>query len=111
MEQIIKIALAIIFALAVIAKLSGKSKDVFEKSGYGLGFMYAIASAQIVLIIGLFTPYDLWAAIGLFAIMVGAVVTLMQQRVPPAKYLMAALSMVLLAALLVTKSAALLKIV
>jgi hypothetical protein len=111
MEQIIKIVLAIIFALAVVAKLSNKSKDVFEKSGYGLAFMYAIAFAQIVFAIGLFTRYDLWAAIGLFVIMVGAFVTLIRQHVAPANYILAVLSLVLLTSLLFNKVNGIFKIV
>ena len=100
MEQIIKIILAIIFGLAVFAKLSGKAKDVFEKSGYGLPFMYATAFAEVVFIIGLFTRYDMVSAMGLVAIMLGAIVTLIRQRVTPEKYAMTTLSLVLLSALL-----------
>jgi hypothetical protein len=103
MEQIIKIVLAIIFGLAVVAKLSGKTKDVFEKSGYGLPFMYALAFAEVWFAIGLFTQYDLWAEIGLVAIMLGAIVTLIRQRVTPEKYAMAVLSLVLLSALMLIK--------
>ncbi|MEX1241555.1 MAG: DoxX family protein [Cyclobacteriaceae bacterium] len=103
MEQIIKVILAIIFGMAAFAKLSGKTKDVFESSGYGLPFMYATAFAEVLFTIGLFTQYDLWAAIGLVAIILGAIVTLIRQRVTPEKYAMGVLSLVLLSALLLIK--------
>lgn len=109
MEQIIKIVLAIIFGLAVIAKLSGKTKDVFKKSGYGLPFMYATALTELVFAIGLFTQYYLWAAIGLFAIVLGALATLVRQRVAPVKYLMAVLSLVLLTSLILNSVSGVLK--
>lgn len=100
MVQIIKIALAIIFGLAILAKLSGKTNETFEKSGYGRPFMYALVFAEALFTAGLFTPYDLWAAIGLLAIIVGAIVTLIRQHVAPAKFGMAVLSLILLSALL-----------
>jgi urea transporter len=101
MELIIKIVLAVIFGLAAIAKFSGKTKATFEKAGYSRIFMYATALAEVLFSIGLFTPYDLLAVLGLIAIIAGAIVTLIQQQVPPVKYGMAALSFILLSTLLV----------
>lgn len=100
MVQIIKITLAIIFGAAILAKLSGKTTKTFEKSGYSRPFMYALAFAEALFTAGLFTPYDLWATIGLLAIIVGAIVTLIRQHVAPAKFGMAVLSLILLSALL-----------
>ena len=104
MEQIIKIALVIIFGLAALAKFSGKAKDTFKKSGYSRPFMYATAIAEVLFSVGLFTQYDSWAIIGLLAIIVGAIVTLIRQHVTPAKYGMAVLSLILLSVLWVLKS-------
>ena len=105
MEQILKIAIATIFGLAALAKLSGKTKDTFAKSGYSHAFMYAIAFAEVLLSAGLFTQYDLSALIGMLTIIVGAIVTLIRQQVRPAKYGMAVLSLVLLLALMVSRIA------
>ena len=105
MEQILKIAIAAIFGLAVIAKLSGKSKETFEQAGYGRTLMYAAAFAEALFAAGLFTQYDLWALIGLSTIIVGAIITLIRLKVRPAKYGMAVLSSVLLLALMVSRIA------
>lgn len=101
MEQVIKIVLVIIFSLAALAKLVGKSKEDFKKSGYGLPFMYATAVAEILFAIGLFSKYELSVAIGMVAILVGAIVTLILQRAKPARYAMAVLSLVLVSVLIV----------
>ena len=103
MEQILKIALATIFGLAALAKLSGKSKDTFAKSGYSHAFMYAIAFAEVLLSAGLFTQYALSALIGLLTINIGAIITLIRLRVKPAKFGMAVLSLVLVLALIVSR--------
>ena len=97
---IIKVVLALIFALSVFGKLSGKTKLVFEKAGYGNTFMYATAVGEVILTIGLFTKYELLAAIGLLAIMGGAVFTLIRLKVKPAKYILALVTVVLLLVLL-----------
>jgi hypothetical protein len=102
MELAIKTVLAIVFGLAALAKFSGKTKNTFQKSGYGSFFMYAIACAEVLFSIGLFTPYALGATIGLLAIIVGAIITLIKQQVAPARYSMAVLSFILLAGLLVS---------
>lgn len=100
MVLVIKIALAIIFGLAALAKFSGKTKDTFRKAGYGSLFMYAIATAEVLFAAGLFTPFDIAATIGLLAIIMGAVVTLIRQQEPIAKFSMAAVTCILLAVLL-----------
>lgn len=97
---IIKIALAIIFTLSVVAKLTGKTKSTFEDAGYSPVIMYATAFAEIIFTIGLFTRFQLFAAVGLLAIMAGAVVTLFLQRVKPQKYTLALIAAALLIALL-----------
>jgi hypothetical protein len=105
MEQILKIVIATIFGLAAFGKFSGKTKKTFEQSGYGSDMMYATAFAEVSFAAGLFTQYDLWALIGLSIIIVGAIITLIRQRVRPAKYGMAVLSLVLLLALMVSRIA------
>jgi len=99
MEQIIKIVLAVIFGLAALVKFSGKTKDTFEKSGYGVRFMYAIAFAEVFFAVGLFSRYELLSVIGMLAIICGAIITLVKQHVPPANYAMAFLTLVLLVTL------------
>jgi hypothetical protein len=103
MELTIKIALAIIFGLAALAKFLGKTKDTFQKSGYSLRFMHAVAVAELVLAAGLFTQYDVWAATGLLLVIIGAIVTLVRMQVAYAKYGMAVLSLILLYVLLVLR--------
>ncbi len=98
---IIKIALAIIFTLSVLGKLTGKTKSTFEQAGYNLKIMYAIALAEMVLTIGLFSRYELFSTVGLLAIMGGAIFTLMRQKVKPSKYTLALITAALLIALLV----------
>jgi hypothetical protein len=96
----IKIALAIIFILAAIGKLTGRTKSTFEKAGYDRRMMYATAIGEIALTILLFTRYELFAAIGLLGIIGGALLTLFRQRSKPAKYTMAILATILLAVLI-----------
>ena len=98
---IIKIVLAVIFALSVMGKLTGKTKSTFENVGYSPIIMYTTAIAEIIFTVGLFTRYELFAAVGLLAIMGGAVFTLFRQRVKPAKYTLALIAAVLLIALLI----------
>ena len=105
MEQILKIAIAIIFGLAALAKLSGKTKETFQRAGYSLAMMYATAFAEVLFSAGLFTRYDLWALIGLSTITVGAIITLIRQQVSAAKYGMAVLSTELLLALMLSRIA------
>ena len=100
---IIKIVLAAIFTLSVVGKLTGKTKSTFENAGYSPIVMYATAIAEIIFTVGLFTRYDLFAAVGLLAIMGGAVFTLIRQKVKPAKYTLALISAVLLITFLATQ--------
>lgn len=80
---IVKIVLAIIFTLAVIGKLTGKTKTTFEKAGYGPAMMYATAAAEVIFTIGLFTKYEWFAATGLLVIIAGGIVTLLRQKAKP----------------------------
>jgi len=96
---IIKIVLAIIFSLSVVGKLTGKTKSTFETAGYGPIVMYAIAIAEIIFTVGLFTRYELFSTVGLLAIIGGAVFTLFRQRVKDAKYALALIAAALLIAL------------
>ena len=98
---IIKIVLAVIFTLSVIAKLTGKTKSTFENAGYSPKLMYAIAIAEILFTAGLFTRYELFSTVGLLAIIGGAVFTLFRQRAKPAKYSLALTTAALLIVLLV----------
>ena len=97
---IIKIALAVIFSLSVVCKLTGKTKSTFENAGYSPIIMYATAVAEIIFTVGLFTRYELFSIIGLLAIIGGAVFTLFRQKVKPAKYTLALIADVLLIALI-----------
>jgi hypothetical protein len=99
MEQVIKIALTVIFGLAALAKFVGKMKDTFQESQYGLRLMYAVAFAEILFSVGLFTQHDLLAIVGLLTIIFGALVTLIRHHMAVAKYGMAFLALVLLIAL------------
>ena len=96
----LKISLAIIFALSVIGKLTGKTKSTFEKAGYSQKVIYDTAVAEIILAVALFTKYELLATLGLLAIIAGAFFTLGRQRVKLAKYSMAIIAAILLTALL-----------
>jgi len=104
---IIKIVLAVIFTLSVVGKLTGKTKSTFENAGYSLHIMYAIAMAEIILTVGLFTKYELFSAVGLLAIMGGAAFTLFRQKVKPSKYTLALIAAGLLIALLVLQNSTL----
>lgn len=95
MQMIMKIMLASLFALAILSKLAGKSKDTFEKS-YGVTSMYVVAFLEMIFSIGLFTSYSWWSACGLLVIMVGALLTLYRQRVTPSKFLPAICACILL---------------
>jgi len=88
MELILKCIIAAIFGMAILGKLTGKTRSTFDKAGYSPIFMYGLALAESVLIIGLFTPYAFYATIGLLAIMVGAIFTLFRQKAKPAQYLL-----------------------
>ena len=98
---IIKIVLAVIFSLSFIGKLTGKTKSTFENAGYPPKVMYATAIAEIILTVGLFTKYELFATVGLLAIIGGAVFTLIRQKAKPAKYTLALIAAILLLGLLV----------
>jgi hypothetical protein len=98
---IIKIILAIIFALSVVGKLTGRTKSTFENAGYSPNVMYAAAIAEILFTFGLFTRYELVSTVGLLVIIGGAIFTLFRQKVKPAKYILALIAAVLLIALLV----------
>lgn len=101
METIyIKIILAIIFTLAVIGKLTGKTKETFEKAGYSRWIMYAIAFAEIIFTIELFTKFELLATLGLLVIIGGAIFTLLRQRAKPAIFALPVITAVLLSVLL-----------
>lgn len=107
---IIKIILSVIFTLSVVGKLTGKTKSTFEDAGYPPIVMYATAVAEIIFTLGLFTRYELFAAVGLLAIMGGAVFTLLRQKAKPAKYTLALIAAVLLITILaiqISKSASL----
>lgn len=47
----LKVILASIFTLSVVAKLTGKTKSTFENAGYSPKLMYAIALVEILLTI------------------------------------------------------------
>lgn len=98
--MIFKCATAAIFALAVFGKLSGKTKSTFEKAGYGPAMMYATAAAEVVFTIGLFTKFELFATVGLLAVIGGAIFTLLRQGAAPKNYILAVVTLILLITLL-----------
>lgn len=105
---IIKAVLTAIFALAVLGKITGKTKLVFQQAGFTAGVMYATGFAELILAAALFTSYDLFATIGLLFIMGGALFTLVRLKAEPAKYILALITVILLLILLglqVSKSA------
>jgi hypothetical protein len=97
---IIKAVLVLIFGLSVLGKITGKTKLVFEKAGYGTRILYATAIAEIILTVGMFTKYELYATVGLLGVIGGAVFTLIRLKVKPAKYIMALVTAILLLVLL-----------
>jgi hypothetical protein len=103
MELMLKGITAALFGLAVLGKLSGKTKSTFDKAGYSALFMYAVAAAEIILIAGLFTPFELYAVLGLLGILAGAVVTLFRQNAAALKYTIVGLSAIPLIVLLFQK--------
>jgi hypothetical protein len=96
----VKISLAVLFALAVIAKLTGKTKSTFENSGYSHKVMYATALSEFVFTVMLFTKLELVGVIGLLVIIGGAIFTLFRQKVKPEKYSLAVIALILLSVLL-----------
>ncbi len=106
----LKTSLGVIFGLSVIGKLTGKTKSTFENAGYSPVVMYAIAIAEVILTVALFTRYEWFAAVGLLAIMGGAIFTEFRLKAKPAKYILALITAVFLIALLgveVSKSSSL----
>ncbi|MCA0234560.1 MAG: DoxX family protein [Bacteroidetes bacterium] len=103
MEIILKYIIASIFTLAILGKVTGKTKPTFKKSGYSQWFMYSVALAEFFLTISLFTAYDIYATIGLIGILGGAIFTLFYQKSPPNKYIMALVTMFLLIVLFFQK--------
>lgn len=97
---IIKVVLAVIFTLAVIGKLTGKTKSTFVNAGFSPVVMYATAIAEIFFIIGLFTGYELFATLGLLAIIGGALFALFRQKTTPVHYTLPFITITLLLVLL-----------
>ena len=101
MELTIKIILAVIFTLAILGKLTGKTKSTFENAGFSSKLMYAILVVEMVFTVGLFTKYELFSTVGMLTIIGGAVFTLSRQKVKPAKYTVTLITAFFLIALLV----------
>lgn len=96
MESILIYITTGIFSLAILGKLTGKTKPTFDKAGYGPYFMYALALAELMLTVGLFTEYALYAIIGLLVIMLGAIFTLFRQKAKPQQYILSIVAISLL---------------
>jgi lysylphosphatidylglycerol synthetase-like protein (DUF2156 family) len=96
MESILIYFLTGIFCLAILGKLTGKTKATFEKAGYSYYFMYGLAVVELVLTVGLFSQYDLYSIIGLLIIMLGAVFTLFRQNAKPQHYILSIVAISLL---------------
>jgi nicotinamide riboside transporter PnuC len=99
MESIVLYFITGIFGLAILGKLTGKTKSTFDKAGYKPYFMYCLALAELVLTIGLFTEYAFYSIIGLLAIMLGAIFTLFRQKAKPQQYILSIVAVSLLVTL------------
>lgn len=104
LSKIIFWLIIVIFAIAILGKLSGKLKDKYHKWGYGTGFMYGLAVVEMIAVGGLFTFYNQYAAKGLLVIMAGAFFTLIKNREKWKTYLLPFFSTVLLGLFLYLKS-------
>ena len=70
------VALAVLFMLAAVGKLTGAATPMFEGWGYPAWFALLIGVAELAGAIGLLIPRTTrWAAVGLGLIMLGAVFT------------------------------------
>lgn len=96
MESILIYFIAGIFGLAILGKLTGKTKATFDNAGYSHYFMYGLALVELVLTMGLFTHYALYSIIGLLVIMLGAILTLFQQKAKPQQYILSIVAISLL---------------
>lgn len=97
---IIKYLLAAIFALAVLGKLTGKTKSTFENAGLSPVVMYLTAAGEMIGVIGLFTPFAVYATLVLIVFIAGAIGALLKQKALPKKYFLALTTLMLLALLL-----------
>lgn len=100
MESILIYFITGIFGLAILAKLTGKTKATFDKAGYSHYFMYGLALLELVLTVGLFTTYTLYSIIGLLVIMLGAILTLFRQKAKPQQYILSIVAISLLLTLI-----------
>jgi hypothetical protein len=103
MESIVLYFICGIFGLAILGKVTGKTKSTFDKAGYKPYFMYALALTELVLTAGLFTHYTLFSIIGLLVIMLGAIFTLFRQKAKPKQYILAIIAISLLLTLYVLR--------
>lgn len=73
---VLVVALAALYLLAALGKLTGASTPMFEAWGYPAWFAVLIGIAELAGAIGLLIPKTTrWAALGLAAVMLGAVFT------------------------------------
>jgi putative oxidoreductase len=73
---IFEIIVGVLFGLIGLMKLMGMKgpKKMFEQLGVPIGLMYFIGAAEIAGAIGLqFESLKLWASIGLFILLMGAI--------------------------------------
>lgn len=73
---VLVVALAVMFLLAALGKLTGAATPMFEAWGYPSWFAVLIGAAELAGAIGLLVPRTTrWAAVGLVLVMLGAVFT------------------------------------
>ena len=73
---VLVVALASLFLLAAVGKLTGAAVPMFEAWGYPAWFAYAIGVCELAGAIGLLVPKTTrWAVLGLAAILLGALFT------------------------------------
>jgi hypothetical protein len=93
---ILKALVAVVFALAVIQKLTGKVAPSWERWGFSRRAMYATASAEIVgLVLFAWPGLEAIGAAALTLVLFGALVTLARHREGAAHMAVPALTLVL----------------
>jgi hypothetical protein len=97
------------FLVAGGAKLAGAKPlaDQFREFGLSLGLMRIIGVLEVAGAVGLWVkPFPVWAAVGLAALMIGAIVNHLKAKHPFAKSAPSLVLLVLLAIVAITLAAA-----
>ena len=96
---ILKALVAVVFAAAVIQKLTGKVAPSWERWGFSRRAMYATAGAEIVgLVLFLWPGLEILGAAVLALVLLGALATLVRHREGAAHMAVPALTLILVLA-------------